>query len=77
MTAADIVDKNRYAGASFRDFSTQALVNNFILFPRGRGAGAAIDWNPEAAPVNLRAVYIAGDATNSLPMTHRKFDRHA
>jgi len=73
MTAADVVDKNRYAGTSFLDFSTQALVNNFILFPRGRGAGAALDWNPNAGPVSLRAVYIAGDAGNSLPENQAVF----
>lgn len=73
MTAADVVDKNRYAGASFRDFSTQALVNNFILSPRGRGAGAAIDWNPSASPFSLRAVYIAGDASNRLPENQAVF----
>ncbi|ESA37906.1 cyanobacterial porin [Leptolyngbya sp. Heron Island J] len=73
MTAADTVDKNRYAGASFRDFSTQALVNNFILFPRGRGAGAAVDWNPSSGPFSFRAVYIAGDADNSLPENQAVF----
>lgn len=67
ITAPDVVDKNRYANASFRDFSTQALVNTFILFPRARGAGAAIDWHPKAWPVSLRAVYLAGDADNALP----------
>ncbi|MEL6352559.1 MAG: hypothetical protein AAFR58_12405 [Cyanobacteria bacterium J06627_28] len=73
MTAADIVDKNRYAGASFRDFSTQAMVNNFILFPRGRGAGAAVDWNPSAGPFSFRVVYIAGDADNSFPENQAVF----
>jgi porin len=73
ITAPDFVDKNRYANASFRDFSTQAFVNNFILFPRGRGAGAAISWNPGAGAFHLRAVYIAGDAENSLPENQQVF----
>lgn len=73
ITAPDFVDKNRYANASFRDFSTQALVNNFILFPRGRGAGAAITWNPGNGVFHFRAVYIAGDAGNSLPENQQVF----
>jgi Carbohydrate-selective porin, OprB family/S-layer homology domain len=67
MSIADYIDRNRYAGTSFLDFSTQALVNNFILFPRSRGAGAALEWHPNAGPFTLRAVYIAGDARNTLP----------
>jgi Carbohydrate-selective porin, OprB family/S-layer homology domain len=67
MSIADYIDRNRYAGSSFLDFSTQALVNNFILFPRSRGAGAALEWHPNAGPFTLRAVYIAGDARNTLP----------
>jgi hypothetical protein len=67
LVAPDFVDKNRYANTSFLDFSTQALVNNFILFPRAAGAGAAINWNPGAGAFSLRAVYVAGDASNTLP----------
>jgi hypothetical protein len=66
IVAPDFVDKNRYASTSFLDFSTQALVGNFILFPRAAGAGVAIDWHPKGA-FKLRGVYIAGDAANRLP----------
>ncbi len=73
MTAPDFVDKNRYANISFLDFFTQAFVNNFILFPRGRGAGGAIAWNPGGGSVHLRAVYIAGDGENALPENAQVF----
>ncbi|MCU0570078.1 MAG: iron uptake porin [Oculatellaceae cyanobacterium Prado106] len=73
ITAPDFVDKNRYANVSVRDFSTQALVNNFILFPRARGAGAAIEWHPGGDDFLLRAVYIAGDARNTLPENQQVF----
>lgn len=71
LTAPDFVDKNRYANVSFRDFSTQSLVNNFILLPRAGGGGAVIDWSPKNSPVKLRAAYISGDATNRLPDNQR------
>jgi hypothetical protein len=67
MVAPDFVDKNRYANNSFLDFSTQALVNNFVLFPRAAGSGAAIEWTPKKSAFSLRAVYIAGDGSNSIP----------
>jgi hypothetical protein len=67
MVAPDFVDKNRYANSSFLDFSTQALVNNFLLFPRAGGVGAAIDWRPRNGAISLRAVYIAGDGSNRIP----------
>jgi hypothetical protein len=67
IVAPDFIDKNRYANTSFRDFSTSALVNNFILLPRPGGAGAAIAWNPNKGPVSLRAVYIASSGSASLP----------
>jgi hypothetical protein len=67
MVAPDFVDKNRYANSSFLDFSTQALVNNFLLFPRAGGVGAAIDWRPRNSVISLRAVYIAGDGSNRIP----------
>jgi len=73
ITAPDFVDKNRYANVSFLDFSTQALVNNFILFPRGRGAGAAIAWNPGRGAFHFRGVYIAGDPENALPENAQVF----
>ncbi|HIK03267.1 MAG TPA: carbohydrate porin [Trichormus sp. M33_DOE_039] len=71
IVAPDFVDKNRYANVSFLDFSTQALVNNYILLPRPGGAGAFIDWQPKSSPFKLRALYVAGDATNSLPENSR------
>jgi porin len=73
MVAGDFVDKNRYANASFRDFSTQSLVNNFVLLPRPGGAGAAIDWNPNRGALSLRAVYIASSAGRNLPENQQFF----
>jgi hypothetical protein len=67
MVAGDFVDQNRYANNSVFDFSTQALVNNFILLPRPAGAGAAIDWHPKNSPLKLRAVYIAGNGSSQIP----------
>ena len=71
IVAPDFVDKNRYASASFLDFSTQALVSNFILLPRPGGAGAVVDWHPGGGAFKLRGIYVAGDATNSLPENQR------
>ncbi|WP_427161984.1 iron uptake porin [Aliinostoc sp. HNIBRCY26] len=71
IVAPDFVDQNRYANISFLDFSTQALVNNYILLPRPAGAGAFINWQPKASPLKLRALYVAGDATDSLPENRR------
>jgi BMFP domain-containing protein YqiC len=71
LVAADFVDKNRYANVSFKDFSTQAFANNFILLPRAGGGGAVVDWHPKGSSVKLRAAYIAGDATNQLPDNQR------
>jgi len=71
IVAPDFVDQNRYANISFLDFSTQALVNNYILLPRPGGAGAVINWHPKTSPIKLRALYVAGDATNSLPENQR------
>jgi hypothetical protein len=73
MVAPDFIDKNRYANASFRDFSTSALVNNFILLPRPGGAGAAIDWHPNKGPFSLRSVYIASSGSTSLPENQQFF----
>ncbi len=73
IVAPDFVDKNRYANVSFLDFSTQALVNNYILFPRPGGGGAVVDWNPGAGSLRLRALYVSGDATNQLPENQRLF----
>jgi len=71
IVAPDFVDKNRYASVSFLDFSTQALVSNFILLPRPGGAGAVVDWHPGGGALKLRGIYVAGDATNSLPENQR------
>jgi porin len=73
LLAPDFIDKNRYANTSFRDFSTAALVNNFILLPRPGGAGAAIAWNPNQGPVSLRAVYIASSAASNIPENQQFF----
>jgi Carbohydrate-selective porin, OprB family/S-layer homology domain len=73
MVAPDFIDKNRYANTSFRDFSTSALVNNFILLPRPGGAGAAIDWHPNKGPFSLRSVYIASSGSTSLPENQQFF----
>lgn len=66
MVAPDFIDLNRYANASFRDFSTAAITNNFILLPRPGGAGAAIDWQLDRQ-FSLRGVYIASSGANNLP----------
>jgi Carbohydrate-selective porin, OprB family/S-layer homology domain len=73
MVAPDFIDKNRYANVSFRDFSTSALVNNFILLPRPGGAGAAIDWKPNKGPFSLRGVYIASSGSTNLPENQQFF----
>jgi hypothetical protein len=64
IVASDFVDKNSYANLSFLDFSTQALVNNFILFPRPGGSGAVINWNPGGGAFKLRAVYVAANGAS-------------
>ncbi len=62
MVAGDFVDKNRFASTSFIDFSTQSLINNFVLLPRPGGAGAVIEWMPKNSPLQLRALYVAANA---------------
>ncbi len=71
LVATEYVDKNSYANISFRDFSTQALVNNFVLLPRPGGAGAVVEWNPGQGPLNLRAVYVAASAAGTNPDSQR------
>ena len=71
IVAPDFADKNRYASVSFLDFSTQALVSNFILLPRPGGAGAVVDWHPGGGALKLRGIYVSGDATNSIPENQR------
>jgi Carbohydrate-selective porin, OprB family len=73
MVAPDFIDKNRYANVSFRDFSTSALVNNFMLLPRPGGAGAAIDWQPHKGPFALRGLYIASSGSANLPENQQLF----
>jgi porin len=61
----DYVDRNSYANLGFRDFTTLAFTNNYILFPvNGPSAGAAIDWNPGGGAFKVRAVYAAAEAAN-------------
>ncbi|BAY81374.1 S-layer domain protein [Calothrix parasitica NIES-267] len=66
MRASDFLDFNSYAKLSFRDFSTQAFVNNYVLFPiEFPSAGAVIDWKPsKRSPLAVRAAYTATDAAN-------------
>lgn len=65
IRTTDYLDFNSYANLSFRDFSTQAFVNNLILFPvNGPSAGASAQWNPGNGDITLRAVYAAADAAN-------------
>ncbi len=65
IRTTDYVDRNSYANVSFRDFSTQAFVNNYILFPiNGPSAGAAIDWKPRGGAFTVRALYAAPEASN-------------
>ena len=70
IRTTDYIDLNSYANISSQDFSTLALVNNYILFPiNGKSAGAAIHWNPAAGAFTLRALYAAADAGNSSDRT--------
>lgn len=63
--ATDYIDRNSYANSSAVDFSTQALVNNYILIPiNGPSAGASIDWNPGQGDFSIRAVYAVAAAAN-------------
>ncbi|TBR57027.1 S-layer protein [Westiellopsis prolifica IICB1] len=65
IRTTDYVDRNSYAYLSFRDFSTLAFVNNYILFPiNGPSAGAAIDWKPGGGAFSVRALYAAAEAAN-------------
>jgi porin len=65
IRTTDYIDRNSYANLSFLDFSTQAFVNNYILFPiDGPSAGAAIDWRPNQGAFSVRASYAAADPAN-------------
>ncbi len=64
IRTTDYVDRNSYAYLSFRDFSTQALTNNYLLFPiSGPSSGAAIDWKPSGGAFSVRALYAAAGAS--------------
>ncbi|MFN6538856.1 MAG: iron uptake porin [Nostoc sp. EkiNYC01] len=63
IALTDYVDSNSYANVSFSDFSTQALINNYILLPvQGLGAGAAVTWKPGNGAFTARAAYVASTA---------------
>jgi len=65
IVPTEYLDRNSYANLSAVNFTTQALVNNYILFPiNGQSSGAVIDWNPNNGPLTLRAMYVAADAAN-------------
>jgi porin len=65
IRTTDYVDRNSYAYLSFLDFSTQAFINNYLLFPiNGPSSGAAIDWKPGNGPISVRALYAATNASN-------------
>ncbi|KAF3886999.1 MULTISPECIES: iron uptake porin [Nostocales] len=64
IRTTDYVDRNSYAYLSFRDFSTQAFTNNYLLFPiSGPSSGAAIDWKPGGGAISVRALYAAAGAS--------------
>ncbi|WP_017317998.1 iron uptake porin [Mastigocladopsis repens] len=65
IRATDYADYNSYANLSFLDFSTQAFVNNLLIFPvDGPATGAAIHWKPGNGAFSVRALYAAADANN-------------
>ncbi len=65
IVATDYIDRNSYSNASFQDFSTQALINNYILLPiNGQSTGAIVDWNPGGGAFKLRALYQAAAANS-------------
>lgn len=65
IVPTDYIDRNSYANASFQDFSTQALIANYILLPIiGQSAGAVIDWNPGGGAFKFRALYTAAAANS-------------
>ena len=65
IVPTDYIDTNSYANLSFRDFSTEALVFNTILFPiEGNSSGAFAEWNPGGGSLTVRALYAAADAAN-------------
>lgn len=65
IVPTDYIDTNSYANLCFFDFSTLAMINNYILFPVfGANGGAVINWNPGEGPFRLRALYAAPGAAD-------------
>ncbi len=65
ISADDYIDFNSYAKFSFRDFTTQAFVKNYVVLPiEFPSAGAVIDWKPSQGSISVRATYNAADAAN-------------
>lgn len=65
IVPTDFIDRNSYANASFQDFSTQALIANYILLPIiGQSSGAIVDWNPGGGAFKFRALYAAAAANS-------------
>ena len=72
IVTTDYIDINSYANGNGIDFSTLALVNNYLLFPvNGPSAGAVLNWNPGQGPFKVRALYAAADAANPNPNNQR------
>ena len=72
IVTTDYIDLNSYANGNGRDFSTLALVNDYLLFPvNGPSAGAVLNWNPGQGAFKVRALYAAADATNPNPNNQR------
>ena len=65
LVMSDYVDSISSQPPSFQGFSTQAMANNFILFPTALGAGAVLDWNPNGGDFSFRAAYVATDTDNT------------
>ena len=64
IVPTEYVDRNRYVSLNYSDFSTQALLNNYILFPiNGQSSGAAIAWTPNNT-LTVRGIYVAADAAS-------------
>ncbi len=62
LSLTDYIDGNSYINPSFLNFSTLALVQNYILFSvQGLGAGGAVEWNPSES-VKVKAAYVAASA---------------
>ncbi|BDA67306.1 major outer membrane protein [Rivularia sp. IAM M-261] len=65
IRAADYMDFNSYAKLSFRDFSTQAFSNNYVLFPINiPSGGAVVEWKPGGGAFAVRGAYTAAEVSN-------------